>query len=80
MTPQGGTIYRLTASMTMANKNKSRTSAAGLLSLLAMGPGQVSDSLTVQIYRAGSVRPCSGAGGDDTSQDDEDITPHTVSN
>ncbi|KAF9391497.1 hypothetical protein CPB97_006415 [Podila verticillata] len=80
MTPQGGTIYRLTASMTMANKNKSRTSAAGLLSLLAMGPGQVSDTLTVQIYRAGSVRPCSGAGGDDTGQDDEDITPYSVSN
>lgn len=81
MTPQGGTIYRLTASMIMASKNKSRTSATGLLSLLTTGPGQVSESLTVQIYRAGSARPCSGQSGNDPSQDEEeDITPYSVSN
>ncbi|KAG0039710.1 hypothetical protein BGZ82_007011 [Podila clonocystis] len=81
MTPQGGTIYRLTASMTMASKNKSRTSAAGLLSLLTTGPGQVSDSLTVQIYRAGSARLCLGPSRDDPGQEEEeDITPCSVSN
>ncbi|KAG0091231.1 hypothetical protein BGZ93_006786 [Podila epicladia] len=80
MTPQGGTIYRLTASMTMASKKKSMASATGLLSLLTTGPGQVSDSLTVQIYRAVSARPCSGPSVNDPGQDEVgDITPYSVS-
>ncbi|KAF9321254.1 hypothetical protein BG003_002764 [Podila horticola] len=81
MTPQGGTIYRLAASMIMDNKKKSQTSAAGLLSLLTIGSGQVNDSLTVQIYRAGSARPCSGPSAEDSDQDEEeDITPYSISN
>ncbi|KAF9426448.1 hypothetical protein BGZ94_006514 [Podila epigama] len=51
MTPHGGTIYGLTATLTMAQyKNRSR-----LLSLINVGSGDIQHTMTVQVYRAGTL-------------------------
>lgn len=93
MTPQGGTMYRLTATLTVAhNKDRSRGStASGLFSFLSRGPGAISESLTVQIYSTGLLRSCprmrSANYGDLGRPNDEneepvveqDITPYSIS-
>ncbi|KAI1296099.1 hypothetical protein EDD11_007537 [Mortierella claussenii] len=62
-TPQGGTIYRLTAALTVAKPSKSRQSTGGFVAAILSAAAAATSSsqivtavTTVQIYRAGFLR------------------------